>query len=156
VKKAYNYKFITYNPAMQKLTAKQEKFCQGIADGMNQTDSYKAAYNADNTNIKKIWVRASELAANSKVSGRIAELKATLAKKNLWTREMSVKILGSIALKQGAYDNNKIAAIRELNLMHGFNSSSGDLDSYVLPVRIVRETTDGRKVSGECSTGQVP
>ena len=139
-----------------KLTARQEKFCQGIADGMTQTDAYKAAYGALNYKINTIYVRASELLNNSKIQVRVDELKAALAKKHLWTREMSVKILGHIAMKKEAFDNNKIAAIRELNLMHGFNSSSGDLDSYVLPVRIVREPIDGRKVSGECTTGQVP
>jgi hypothetical protein len=30
-----------------KLTAKQEAFCQGIADGLGQADSYRAAYDAE-------------------------------------------------------------------------------------------------------------
>jgi hypothetical protein len=38
-----------------KLTAKQEAFCQGIADGLGQADSYRAAYDAegmkDNVNL---------------------------------------------------------------------------------------------------------
>ncbi len=135
-----------------KLTARQEKFCQGIADGLNQSDAYRAAYNTEKTNVKKIWVRASLLASNGKVEERINELRAALTKKNLWTREMSVQILGSIALKS-AFDNIKVSAIRELNLMHGFNSSSGDLDSYVLPVKIIRERVDGRKVPDNSSTG---
>jgi phage terminase small subunit len=132
-----------------KLTARQEKFCQGIADGLNQTDAYRTAYNAVNISNKSLWERASRLAAKSKVEARINELKESLTKKYLWTREMSTQILGSIALKVSAFDNNRIAAIRELNLMNGFNAANGDLDSYVLPVRIIREPVDGRKVPGK-------
>lgn len=138
----------------RKLTARQEKFCQGIADGLNQSDAYRAAYNTEKTNVKKIWVRASVLAAKGKVETRIAELREALVKKQLWTREMSVNILGNIAIKS-RFDNCKVAAIRELNLMHGFNSSAGDLDSYVLPVRIIRESVSGRKISGDNSTKSI-
>jgi len=105
-----------------KLTAKQEKFCQSIADGMNQSDAYRSAYNTEKTPIKKIWESASKLADQGKVTARIDELRAALTKKNLWTREMSVKILGNIALNQAVVENNKIAAIKELNAMHGYNS----------------------------------
>jgi phage terminase small subunit len=130
------------------LTAKQEKFCQGIADGMNQTNAYRAAYNTGKKSNKTTWEAASRLAENSKVNARIAELKGKLEKKQLWTKEMSVNILGSIALK-AQFDNNKVAAIRELNLMHGYNANNGDLDSYVLPVKIIREKVDGRKIPVE-------
>ena len=140
---------------MGKLTARQEKFCQGIADGLNQTEAYRSAYSIENKSRKSLWERASRLAENSKVTARIDELRAALTKKNLWTREMSVQILGSIALKS-AFDNTKVSAIRELNLMHGFNAASGDLDSYVLPVRIIRETVDGTKVSINRPAGSVP
>jgi hypothetical protein len=105
---------------MRKLTARQEKFCQGIADGQSYSDAYRNAYNAVNISNKSVWERSSRIADNSKVNARIAELKAKLEKKQLWTKEMSVNILGSIALK-AAFDNNKIAAIKELNAMHGFN-----------------------------------
>jgi hypothetical protein len=36
-----------------------------------------------------------------------------------------------------------------LNLMHGYNANNGDLDSYVLPVKIIREKVDGRKIPVE-------
>lgn len=129
--------------AMQKLTPKQEKFCQCIADGMNQSDAYRASYNSSKMSDRILWVRACEVASNSKVSARITELKASLAKKQLWTREMSVKILSSIALKSASGDNNKIAAIRELNLMHGFNAPGGD-DDYVLPVNVTIQVKNAR------------
>lgn len=128
-----------------KLTAKQEKFCQAIADGKTQLDAYKFAYSAEKMKDSGIYVHASRLLNNAKITLRIDELKKALEKKYLWTREMSIKILGAIALKSTTMDNNKIAAIKELNSMHGFNSPE-DYSDYVLPVRIIREVVDGSKV----------
>ena len=50
----------------KKLTAKQELFAQGIAQGKDQTESFKIAYplQAKNSKIETIYVRASELAKN--------------------------------------------------------------------------------------------
>ena len=120
-----------------------------MADGMCQTDAYKSAYNTKKMSDQVIWNKASELANKGELEVRIRELKSKIEKKQLWTREQSVKVLSSIALSKSALSKNtdKVAAIRELNLMHGFNSAAGNLDDYVLPVRIVREVVDGRKVS---------
>jgi hypothetical protein len=52
-----------------KLTAKQEAFCQGIADGLGQADSYRAAYDAEGMKDNVIYARASELMKNGKVDG---------------------------------------------------------------------------------------
>lgn len=106
------------------LTAKQEAFAQALASGKNQSDAYRIAYSCAKTSDKAIWVRASELAANSKVAGRVAELKEKLASKQLWTREMSVKVLGSIAAAATSKPAEKVAAVKELNAMHGFNEPS--------------------------------
>jgi hypothetical protein len=126
-----------------KLTSRQEKFCQGIADGLNQSDAYRAAYNAENMSKRVLWTKASLLADNDKVVIRIAELKARLEKKQLWTKEMSVNILGSIALK-AAFDNNKIAAIKELNAMHGYNEPT-KMEVTTNPLVLILETDEGAK-----------
>jgi phage terminase small subunit len=118
---------------MAKLTARQESFAQAVASGMNQSDAYRKAYSADKTSDKVIWINASKVAKNDKVLLRIDELKAELASKFLWTREMSVKVLANIAAaKVGFKGGEKVSAVRELNLMHGFNqpikidNTSGD------------------------------
>lgn len=56
-----------------KLTAKQEHFCQLVANGETLTDAYKAAYNVkEGTKPSTVWVNASQLAtANTKVASRI-------------------------------------------------------------------------------------
>ena len=62
--------------------------------------------------------------AGVKVRARVNELRAQLeagmAKKQLWTREMSVRAL--ITAYRIASPGVKVAAVRELNLMHGFNA----------------------------------
>lgn len=101
------------------LTAKQEKFCQCVADGMTQADAYRTAYNAGGMKAKTIHERASNLMADGKISARVASLKEALASKQLWTREMSIEALVT-AYKEGNAAA-KVSAVRELNLMHGFN-----------------------------------
>ena len=57
------------------LTAKQEKFCQNIAKGMNQADAYRDAYGTKKMKDKTIWENASRLMRNSKVKARVEQLK---------------------------------------------------------------------------------
>jgi hypothetical protein len=104
------------------LTFKQEAFAQGIADGLDQASAYRAAYDAEGMADNTIYARASELVRNSKVADRIAELKGALAEKVLWTREMSVRALKE-TYETGA-GSVKVAAVKELNAMHGYNEPS--------------------------------
>lgn len=108
----------------QMLTAKQEAFCQAIADGMTQADAYRTAYNAKNMKPETVQVKACELAKDGKISVRVAELKSKLSARQLWTREMSVKAL--VKAYKVAEDAGNAAAmtgsIKELNAMHGFNA----------------------------------
>jgi phage terminase small subunit len=103
------------------LTAKQEAFAQAIASGKTQADAYRHAFDAGNMKTETIHKRASELMANGDVKGRVVELKGALETKSLWTREMSVLALADIAQGLDARANEKVAAIKELNAMHGFN-----------------------------------
>lgn len=102
-----------------KLTAKQEAFCQGIADGLGQADAYRAAYDASDMKDSTIYPKASRMMNEGKIKARIDELKAQVAEKQLWTREMSVK-----ALVRAYNEGNsaaKVSAVKELNAMHGYN-----------------------------------
>jgi phage terminase small subunit len=106
-----------------KLTAKQEAFAQAIADGLGQADAYRFAYDAENMKDESVYPQASKLMKNPKVATRVAELKAQVADKQLWTREMSVKGLISayrIAL-EAKTSTGMTAAVKELNIMHGYN-----------------------------------
>ena len=108
------------------MTPKQEKFAQCIADGMNQADAYRAAYDASNMKDSSIYVNASKLLSDTKVAQRVQELKEQLSSKALGTRADSVRALqNAIAIAENK-DNaaGLVAAIKELNAMHGFNEPS--------------------------------
>lgn len=102
------------------LTAKQEAFASAVASGKTQADAYRLSYNAENMKENTVWSKASVLMADGKVAARVDELRKTLENKQLWTREMSVKALIG-AYKEGN-PTAKIAAVKELNAMHGFNA----------------------------------
>ena len=105
------------------LTAKQEAFCQAIADGKDQATAYRTAYDAANMKDESVYPQASKLMKNPKIALRVSELKAQVAEKQLWTREMSV--LGLMrAFEVGQQEKQAAAmtgAVKELNIMHGFN-----------------------------------
>jgi len=124
-----------------KLTAKQEAFCQGIADGLGQADAYRAAYDADRMKDNTIYPLASKLMKNSKITARIAELREAVQEKQLWSREMSVKALVQ-AYKEGS-GSVKVAAVRELNAMHGYNEPAKINVSGNMMHQIVRKVIDG-------------
>ena len=112
--------------AQMTLTAKQEAFCQAIADGMTQADAYRTAYNAVNMKPESVQVKACELTKDGKISVRVAELRSKLAQKQLWTREMSVKALVRAykVAEDGGQSTAMTAAVKELNAMHGYNAPS--------------------------------
>ena len=110
---------------MVKLTAKQEKYVQGLISGLSQREAYKRAYNTTNWKDESIDQKASVLLKNVKVRSRYDELIAEHKEKALWTREKAVeellfildfskkeiKELGLEASNKGAF----IDAVRELN-----------------------------------------
>lgn len=106
------------------LTAKQEAFAQAVASGMTQADAYRHAYDAENMGDNPIAVEACRLMADPNVSLRVKQLKDELACAALWSRLDSVQTLADIAKGEEARASEKVAAIKELNAMHGFNEPS--------------------------------
>ena len=103
------------------LTPKQEIFAQAIAGGRCQAEAYRQAYNVHHrTKPETVYKRASELMADGKVAGRVLALRIALADCALWERRQSVMVLREIALGD-APASNRIQAVRELNLMHGYH-----------------------------------
>lgn len=122
------------------LTAKQEAFCQGIADGLGQADSYRAAYDAEGMKDNVIYARASELMKNGKITDRIKELRSQVQEKQLWSREMSVKALVQ-AYREGS-GSVKVAAVKELNAMHGYNEPAKISINGSMIHKVVRQVID--------------
>ena len=107
------------------LTPKQEAFAKAVAGGMSQSDAYRSAYSAGNMSDKTINEKASVELAKDKVRARVNELQSKLAavteKKDLWNKEMSIKVLGQVA-QRGVKDGDRVRAIAELNKMHGWHA----------------------------------
>ena len=122
------------------LTAKQEAFCQGIADGLGQADAYRAAYDASDMKENSVYVNASKLMKNAKIMQRIAELKSQVQEKQLWSREMSVKALVQ-AYREGS-GSVKVAAVKELNAMHGYNEPAKISVNGNFVHKVVRQVID--------------
>ncbi len=129
-----------------KLTPNQEKFCQLVADGNNYSDAYREAYPASQK-WKDKTVNESASRLYSKVSARVETIRGEIAKKNLWTREESVKVLADIA-RQSKREADRIAAIKELNSMHGFKSTEKhditNSDGTLRPTTIEIIAVDGK------------
>lgn len=104
------------------LTAKQEAFAQAVASGMTQADAYRHAYSAENMGDNPVIVEASRLMSDPNISLRVKYLKEEIACAALWSRLDSVQTLSEIAKGGEARANEKVAAIKELNSMHGFNA----------------------------------
>lgn len=128
------------------LTAKQEAFAQAVADGKTQSDAYRSAYSASKMADKTVWVKASELMADGKVSARVGELRAALAEKQLWLREDSVRVLAKIAREDPQAPHSAIvSAVKELNAMHGFNEPAQvDVNHKGVSEIIVKSADDNR------------
>jgi hypothetical protein len=127
-----------------KLTAKQEAFAQAIADGMGQADAYRMAYDAEGMKDVTLYPLASKLMNNNKVATRVAELKSQVVEKQLWTREMSVKgLIQAYRIAQEAKTSTGMtAAVKELNVMHGFNEPTKLSITGSMIQRIQREVID--------------
>lgn len=104
------------------LTHKQEAFAQAVAAGATLSDAYRTAYSADSMKPATINVKASELMSNGKVSARVGQLRKELENRALWSREESVRVLAEIAGGIESKPAEKVAAVKELNSMHGFNA----------------------------------
>jgi hypothetical protein len=119
------------------LTPQQEKFAQGVASGLSQSDAYRAAYpKSVGWKADSVHQAASKLIADTKVSPRVAELRDALASKQLWTREQSVAVLCKV-IAESDKGTDHIAAVKELNAMHGYNAAQKlDLTSGGDPLRV--------------------
>jgi len=98
-----------------KLTAKQEHFCQLVAQGQTLTDAYKTAYNVkEGTKPSTVWVNASNLATkNTKVTSRIKAITEDITARKR-TEEDKLKIWVTDRLKEEAMGDSPSARVQAL------------------------------------------
>lgn len=88
------------------LTSKQEKFCQLIIKGLNQSDAYRKSYNCDNMKDDTINNNAYKLINNNDIVTRINELKGKIEEKLVYSALQSFNKLKEI--QQKALENKKL------------------------------------------------
>lgn len=124
------------------LTPKQEKFAQAVADGNTYADAYRIAFDVgEKTKAKTIQENGSRMMMNTGVAARVRELRDALVDAALWTREDSVKALRRVA-DLSPKGTEIVAAVAELNKMHGFNAPE-KIQVSGLGV-VILDATDGR------------
>lgn len=101
------------------LTPKQEKFVQGIIEGMSQADAYRSAYSCKRTSDKTIWENASRLMADSKVKARVQELRDQLAKSTIMTAQQRLEWLTELIKSEDESTTDKLRAADIMNKMQG-------------------------------------
>lgn len=125
------------------LKPNHDDFCRAVAGGALYLDAYRehiAGTRKRKPEGKPETQRsnASNFMKRPEIAQRIRELRAELAAEELWTRKQSVDVLKRAV--EMAIDDNKpqhmVAAVKELNSMHGFNE----------PVK-VDHTTGGKPFS---------
>lgn len=80
------------------LTPQRETFAAGLASGLTQAAAYRKAYPKSlKWQDTTVWKRASELAADGAVSGRVSELSQKAAAANEVTVERVLKELARLA-----------------------------------------------------------
>lgn len=77
----------------QELTAKENKFCELIAQGNSQVDAYILAYGKGNSSNNTIKTNAYRLINKPNIQARLAELKEISEKDIKYTKEQSYKKL---------------------------------------------------------------
>lgn len=107
----------------KRLTPKQEKFCQCIVEGMNQSDAYRAAYDAENMKPNTIHNRAKDLMADGLIAARIEELREPIIEGLEKTVASQIKRLDDLI--QQAIDTDQVSAA-----MKGIELQSKLLDQF--------------------------
>ena len=82
------------------LTYKQSAFCDGIVQGLSQTESYRAAYPGTKMSTKTMKEAASRLMRDSNVMATIKELKAPAVEKVKRSYEQWLQEVEDVAFVQ--------------------------------------------------------
>ena len=100
------------------LTGKQEEFAKNIVQGMNQSEAYRSAYDADDMGDNAVAVEASRMMDNPKIALRIKELRDSLAKPTIMSAQERLEWLSDL-VSSFAVTQDKLRAIDIMNKMTG-------------------------------------
>ena len=106
----------------EKLSPVEERFAVYVATGKTQAAAYREANPRSKTwTDGAVYVKAHLLMQRAKVRRRVQEVQQLLVDRSLWSREESVRALRGV-IENPERKSDIIAAVRELNAMHGFHA----------------------------------
>lgn len=108
----------------EKLTIKQEKYCNERIKGKTQRQAYKTAFNPPNTSDKTIDETACRLEKTDKIKARLDYLRSLDTKDAIVTKEDMVKDLSLIATDDSKSDTIRIKAYETIAKVQGYNESN--------------------------------
>ena len=92
------------------LTSQQEAFARAVAEGKSQAEAYRTAYPRSNDwKDSAVWSEASRLMAAPKVSARVAELQAEIAKQVCIEKAEVVRLLASVLTRELVRDQRLVS-----------------------------------------------
>lgn len=129
------------------LTSKQEKFCQGIVSGLNQSDAYRAAYSCENMLDSTINNNAYMLMNDSDIKERIEQLRMPIAERVGRTLEQHIERLMKLGEHGESLDKVEAAIKAEelIGKVLGFYVSKTELtgkNGEALNIKLTKEIID--------------
>ena len=101
------------------LTPKQEKFVQGIVQGMSQAEAYRSAYSCKKMSDNAIYREASLMVDSPKIAQRLQELRGRLEKSTIMTAQQRLEWLTGIIKSKEETTTDKLRAADIMNKMQG-------------------------------------
>jgi phage terminase small subunit len=80
----------------RQLTAKQNKFIDGVLSGLSNTEAYRQAYDCKNMKPETIHNKAYALSIEGEIRARIEEGRKEIENEQLWTRKDALTELAKI------------------------------------------------------------
>ena len=105
------------------LTPIEEAFALQIALGKSQAEALRIAHpKAKNWKPASVHVEACLVMGKPKVRRRVKALQAEFVEQSMWARNLSIEALKEV-IEAPDRKSDVVAAVRELNAMHGFHEA---------------------------------
>ena len=137
------------------LTGKQEKFAQGVAQGLSHTDAYKDAYDTENMKEETIHNSAYKQMQNGEITARIDELKERALKRHDYTVDDIIDMLEEAHTvgKLNSQPSAMVSAAMGMAKVLGMITDKQDTTVTGISKVTVEIVKAGSKGNGEASKG---
>ena len=123
------------------LTAKQEKYVQGLVKGLSQRQAYKEAYDAENMQDNSIDTEAWKLMQNPEISQRYSELMSKLEDETILTVKEKRRMYREFAQDKSLSMTDRLKAMDQDSKLGGEYTTKieGNLDVTTITINLEDE-----------------